>query len=172
MVVRGDNFDELLAKIKNLRLINGHPIGDPEKDVLRYYAEHFPYMVKSGDEDGKPIAPSNYFKWRDWIRYMWYDPPKKLLTRTEAADRWEVCKTCPHNVAKNWKTDEEADEFNRRAFMLRAGLDVPSFLGYCDHHRWDLGLAVFLPEPSKVSHPEKRANKNQKCWVISDGVLK
>lgn len=168
MVVRAETWDELQTKVRKLRIINGHPEGNVESEILRYYAEHFPYMVTTGEEKGKPVKPSNYFKYRDWIRYLWFDPPKKLITLKEAGLRWDKCETCPRNVKKDWQEDDETAEFARRSFMLRCGLDVPDFLGFCDCHRWDLGLAVLLHDAEKVSNKAKQDNIPTECWVDHD----
>lgn len=168
MVIRAENFDELVTKVRKLRLNNGHPEGYAEKDILRYYAEHFPYMVTQAEGVEESIKPSTYLKYRDWIRYLWYDPPKRLLSVKEATLRWEKCKACPRNVKKDWKETDESAEFARRAFMLRCGIDVPEFLGFCSCFQWDLGLAVFLDAPEKYSNKKKGDSPPPECW-LSDG---
>jgi hypothetical protein len=169
MVVRGDTFDALVAKVHELRIINGRPVGDPEKEILRYYAEHFPYMVKSGADAEKPIIPSNYLKWRDWIRYVWYQPPAKSVSRKEASTRWEKCLACPMNEPRNWSETEESAEFGRRAFMLRAGQDIPNKLGFCTCHRWDNGVVVFVDAPEKYSNKREDDKQPSGCFLASDG---
>lgn len=170
LVVRSNTFEGVVQKVKELRLNNGHPEGDVEQDVLRYYAEHFPYMVQSGDTKGPALQPSNYFKWRDWIRYMWYDPAKKMVTKKEAQLRWETCKNCPFNVPKNWKETDESAEFTRRAYLLRVGQEIPDYLGFCSCHRVDLGLFTFLDEPAKVSNKNKGDVQPKECFLSLDGL--
>lgn len=169
ITVRGATFEEVVSKLKKLRLNNGHPAGDPEQEVLRYYAEHFPFMVMSGGSEPKPLTPSNYSKWRDWIRYMWFDPPKKIVTKKEASLRWDKCKECPRNTKMDWSETEESAEFTRRAYLLRQAQDIPAYLGFCSCHKADLGLFTFLEAPEKVSNKNKGDSQPENCFV-SDGL--
>jgi len=165
LVLRADTIDELKKKITELRIANGQPVGDPEGDIIKYYAEHYPAMVQNGERE-KPALNEKYRRWRDWVRYMWFAPPKKLLTVKEAELRWEKCRDCPFNSAMDWATSPEAEEFDRRLFLLRQGKDVPDDVGFCTCHGADLGLLAFLDAPDKVSARKDPAVPPKDCFVL------
>jgi hypothetical protein len=169
MVLRSEKFEDLVKRVKEVRIINGNPIGNPEQEILRYYAERFPFMVKSGQSPDQPIVPSDYLKWRDWIRLMWFQAPNKIVSRKEASTRWEKCLACPMNRKIDWAVGEEAKEFEKRSFLIRHGQNTPDNLGFCTCHRWDSRVVVFLDAPEKLSNKREGDTQPPECFV-SDGA--
>ena len=101
--VKGESAKEVIKKITEYRINNGIPVGNPEEELLYFYALHWPYMVEPA-EIGKPTEKSSWFQdWARWVRKTWKNPPKKLITTKEASYRWDVCLTCPHNRGFDWK---------------------------------------------------------------------
>lgn len=166
MVVRAEKFEDLVEKVGELRIRNNHPIGRPEEEILRYYAEHYPFMVSYAGQDQKLLEePMKYKRWRQWVQTIWRHPPKRLVTPKEASFRWEVCEKCPKNVRMDWAESDESAEITRRSFMLRAGQDSPEYLGYCSCHRADLASFSFINEPVSFSAKEKGGGQPEACWV-------
>jgi hypothetical protein len=163
-MIRGETHIEVADKLKDYRLNNNMPIGMPEQDVLFYYALNFPWMVI---EDGKPdpVEPEDYKSWRDWIQKTWNRPPKKVITKKEAATRWETCLDCPHNKSMDWPETEESSQFSRKAFLIRRGAEIPENLGYCDLHKVDLGVFTLSETPIVHSEKPKDIANEPRCWV-------
>jgi hypothetical protein len=162
--IKADTFKQVVEKLEQYRLNNNMAVGQPDQDVLFYYALNFPWMVK---EDGKPdpIEPEDYKAWRSWIQKTWNKPPKKIITRKEASTRWEVCKLCPHNRTIGWPDSVEASQFARKAFLIRRGIEIPEDLGYCDLHKADLGVFTLTETPSSHSEKPKDIANEPSCWV-------
>lgn len=163
--VKGESLKEVVQKVVDYRINNNIPLGDPEQEVLYYYALHWPYMVEPVEPKRIPAASSRFGGWSKWIRKSWINPPKKIITTKEAVGRWEVCATCPHNKRFDWKETNETAALTQRAFLLRRGIDAPKDLGYCDLHMADLSVLTFLETPESFSEKSKDKEQPPKCWV-------
>ncbi len=165
LTLKGDSFDEVKQKLSDYRLNNNRPIGDPEQDILRYYWVNFPWMVREDDVEA-PQEPEEFAGWRRWIQKTWVKPPNKTLTTKEASFRWDVCKGCPHNkpIEEGLKS-AEFEQLTRKAFMLRRGAKIPTELGYCCLHRFDLGVATFIETPKDHSELPSDTPNYPSCWV-------
>jgi hypothetical protein len=160
---RGDTFKQVAEKLKDFRLHNNIPLGNPEQEILGFYAFSWPYLVKDASEVVEDEAPDQFKEWRKWVQETWKNPPKKIVTLKEASDRWAVCENCPFNQQfKHDETDESA-EIARRAFLLRRGMSVPDFLGFCSCHGTDLSAFVFF-QPAKGFSSNKEVQP-EGCWV-------
>lgn len=163
---RADTFPLLVEKLKDFRKVNNYQIGQPEQDILQFYAKHWPFMVESDDQDVIPEASTDYTEWRDWVHKVWKLPPSKFLSSAEAQDRIKVCADCPFLVDKaGWKKSEEFTEVSKRAFLLRRGMSVPDFIGYCACHRADLGSLLFIENAAHFSNRPEDREKPKECWV-------
>ncbi len=166
MTFRGETFKEVVEKLSEFRVTNNIAIGNPEQDVLLFYAVHWPFMVK--EDTDSPVAitePNDYVGWRDWIYEAWRRPPKKSVVTKEASQRWDICLKCPMHRSINWIKNGEAKELAKRAFMLRRGIDIPKDLGYCLLHKADLGAFVFIDGAKEFSAKLKTADELPTCWV-------
>ncbi len=141
------------------------PVGDPDREILTYYLDKFPYMVELSETDYPADPEPLYTKYRQWIQVVWSNPPRKMLTTKEASMRWDICKTCPFNVKKDWPSSKESEELSRRSFMLRLGIDVPKEIGFCSLHNADLSVLSFVDSPEKFSGKKKESEKPEPCWV-------
>lgn len=161
----GDTFKEVVEKIYNFRTTNCLVLGDPEQDILVYYARNWPFMVMDDSVAIKTISPDRLFLWRQWIVEAWSKPPHKLVSGKEAAARWEICENCPFNKRLDWKETNETAELSRRAFLLRRGMTAPSFLGFCSLHNADLSVFTFIDNPEAFSKKKKDGEKVEGCWL-------
>jgi hypothetical protein len=164
-MIRGESFDEVVAKIKEYRLNNALPVGKPDMEVLQYYSDKYPFMVHNDDGTPPPKGPSkSYADWREWVWGLWRKPELRHVTGKEAAERWVECSMCPYNIPIN--TDGmEAKEIAKKAFLLRRGESVPKFIGFCACHRFDIGVASFLEAPGKRSGKKEDSETHPGCWV-------
>jgi hypothetical protein len=168
LMIKGETFDEVVKKLRTFRLDNGIKLGDPERDVLVYYASKFPYMVEEyWPERVEQEADNDFLRYAHWLRTTWQNPPKSLVTKLEANDRAEKCRACPHNVKNRWKDGLEQQDLLRRSFMLRYGQNSPEYLGFCSCHRADLSVFVYLADPKSFSVKEKTTEQPSGCWVKS-----
>lgn len=161
---RGETFQEVVSKLSDFRVANSLQLGDPEQDVLQFYATNWPYMVTS-DGLSKPIDPQHdYEKWRKWVFDTWRRPPIKFIIPSEAEERWKVCEKCPFLKKKSWPNTKEAAEVARKAFILARGMKTPEFLGFCSLHLADLPALVFVDQPKSFSGM-KDGETFKDCWV-------
>lgn len=164
-MMKGDTFDEVKSKLAEFRLNNNRPVGNPGQDILAYYAVNFPYMVREDDTE-IPEETNEFMSWRAWVQKTWVHPPKKTLTMKEASFRWDVCKTCPCNLPiESGQRPSEFEQITRKAFMLRKGAKIPSELGYCSLHHFDLGVATFIETPRDHSEQREDTPNYPRCWV-------
>lgn len=163
---RGDTFQEVVEKLKSFRLNNNISYGDPEQEVLKFYASHWPYMVRT-DREGteKEEEPQDYQDWRKWTQTTWRNPPLKRITTREATDRWNACLGCKFNKPLDWEMSDESRELSRRIFILRRGLDAPSGVGYCSLHKCDLGVFGYIGDAEKYSTKNENEEQPKECWV-------
>lgn len=169
LTLRGETMDEVAKKLKDLRITNGRPVGNPEKDILDFYAEHFPYMLVEDETVQLPKEMTeDYIRYRHWIFASWRNPPKRLVTHREAKERQKICKNCPQMKQVSWGSSDEAKELERRSFMLTCGVKKDEDFGYCSCHRWDNNVATFFHAAEAFTAKGKDAEVPKTCWV---GVL-
>lgn len=165
-MLRGDTFDEVVSELATYRLNNSIPIGNPKQDVIAYYAEKFPYMVMLDEDPPEPIKRSEeYLAWRSWVWEMWKKPELRHVTTKEAAERWIECSQCPYNKSILETVTREGREVSKKAFLLRRGENIPSFVGFCACHRFDIGVASLLENPASRSEKNKDTEQPAGCWV-------
>lgn len=159
---KADSFESLCEKIKEFRINNAIREGDPEQEVLLFYAKNFPYVVESDDTIPRVKDTQDADKWIEYVTTTWRNPPRKLLTSKEASIRWDACKTCKYNKRLEKDSSREIAETEKRAFMLRRGVDVPHELGYCSLFGIDTRIASFIEDTkSSIESGDKPAG----CWV-------
>lgn len=165
----GETLEEVVKRIREWRISNGRPVGDPEADVIRFYSENFPYMVIEDENvDPKPGPSEDYVRYRHWIQATWKNPPKKLVPNREAKERQAVCDNCPKKKIVDWGSSEEARELERRSFVLRCGIHTSVTTGYCTCHRWDIGTIVTFHGPEQFSAKEKDTIVPESCWAVTN----
>lgn len=162
---KGETASEVIKQVAKFRLSNNIPAGDPEQDVLLYYAKNWPWLVKGSPFFRDTMVDADYDDWRAWIYDQWKNPGSTITTK-EASQRWEICAKCPFNKAFAWKATDEIGELKKRTFLLRRGVDIPLSLGFCARHRADLGVLTFLKEAEKFSKKKEKDNF-EACWLES-----
>ena len=158
-------MEEVVKKITSFRATNNIPAGNPEQEVLFFYAKNWPYMVTNAKSEKQQVIDGDYVMWRDSVYKHWSKPPLKFIPSTEAVERWNVCESCEHLRKIDWPKTEESSELLRRTFLLSRGLQTPSFLGYCARHLTDLRSLVYAESPTSLSS-KKDAQQPEKCWII------
>jgi hypothetical protein len=143
LTLKADDLDDLVVQLTDFRINNGIPLGEPLQDILLYYKQNWPYLVVQQDGDTQEVG-IRFSIWRSWIHRTWANPPKTLVPNKVAEERHKICQNCKYNKKITWTSTEEAKELKRRAFMLRRGIDVPNYLGYCSFHGCDLGVMTLL----------------------------
>jgi hypothetical protein len=161
VTMQEDTLEELTQKLTDFRVNNGLILGNPLQDILAYYQTKWPYLVQRSEDQSQGEESARYTLWRSWLHATWKNPPKNLIPLREAKERWEVCKDCKFNRKRNWVKSLESLELTRRAFMLRRGIDVPDYLGFCAYHGADLGVFTMLEHPESFSKAE---GKFDYCW--------
>lgn len=158
-------FKELVKNVEDFRLNNNIPAGDPEQDILAFYAEHWPWLIEVNFDEPAPgwKKVEHYEDWRESIYKMWKRPPLKTISVKEASDRWAVCAVCPYNKPLDWEETNESAELSRRTFLLRRGIDVPENLGYCSLHKVDLSVFCLIADASDYS--SKTEEDYEACWL-------
>jgi hypothetical protein len=164
---RANSLKELVTIVEDFRISNNIPAGQPEQDILAFYADNWPWLVKSSKASDKEIDP-NYLAWREWIYETWRKPPVRFITTKEASARWEKCKECKFNLKLNWEETKESSELQRRAFILRRGIDAPDYLGFCALHKADLSAFTFF-DAAKSHSGVKTDETFDGCWLFEAG---
>lgn len=165
MVFRGESYPEVVKKLKEFRITNNLGLGNPEQDVLVFYSTNWPWLVEwdyeGPQEEG---VPAQFIQWRTWVQETWKNPPTKLVTPTEAKERWKVCENCPYNEQFKFSENDESAEITRRSFLLRRGLNAPIQLAFCACFKADLASLSYFDSPAKFVKPAD-VKKPDKCWV-------
>jgi hypothetical protein len=166
MMFRADTFPELVDKLRSFRLNNNIPTGNPEHDILFYYATVFPWMVVDDMEAYREEKHSEeYLQWRQWVYDTWKTPPKQFVSSKEAEFRTAACMKCPHNKPMNWKKTDESQGLTARCYMLRRGMGGNiGQIGFCSYHKADISAFNFCSPAEKFSkntNPEGYPD----CWI-------
>jgi hypothetical protein len=162
---QGETYAEVLDKVKRFRVVNCMPIGQPDQEILAHYAKHWPFMVQEDREYVEIPKDEDYTLWRKWIVEAWRNPPAKMLSLKEQSDRALICEKCQFNKKMDWIETNESAELSRRAFILRRGVSVASFLGFCSLHKADLSVFTFIDNHANQSETTKDAGKQVGCWL-------
>lgn len=165
MKFSGETHVEVYEKLLDYRLNNTIPIGDPEQEVLAYYAVESPWMVDAMPDEPARKKSEYYLHWRAWVQKLWKHPITRAVSPKEAAMRWPICEKCPHNIKLAVDASPEGAETLRRTFLMRRGHPVPNKIGFCSLHSFDIGVASFLEAPASVSGKLKDTAKYEDCWV-------
>lgn len=166
VTIEGDRFSEVVDKLTEFRINNGIPLCEPDQDILKFYARKWEYLVEedfSEQVDYKPLKEKRT-RWTEWVHLVWRNPPKNLAPVKEAKERWEMCKSCPHNVELESSSSQEDAETERRSFLLRRGQEVPKYLHFCSFHGMPLDVGCFLDNANEFSS-SKAGEKYDPCWL-------
>lgn len=161
---KSDTFQGLIAEVKKFRLDNSLPFGDPEQEILYYYAEKFPFMVKSDPDRTAIQKDPDYLAWRNWVWDSCKKFSHKFLTQKEAEERQSACAKCPYNKPITW-TGEEAKQVGKKSFILRRCQQVMPLVGFCTFHKWDNRVSCFTEDAKIFSKQKQDKHPPANCWI-------
>lgn len=168
MTFTDDTFDGLIEKIESHRVNNGMDVGNPKEEVIESYAKNYPWMVRLKTEAvGPDEINKRYEMTKMWLRHVWGHPPGGQEPTRVSEERWDICRKCLHNQRFQWPDTAEADEWEKRRFLLVKGLKIPQEIGFCALHRWDNGVASVLETPIRFSAKTKDSGQPGWCWSES-----
>jgi hypothetical protein len=164
--ITGATAAEVIRRLRDYRVNNHIPVGDPEQDVLTYYAMNWPWTIKV-DRSSEPAGENAAFvQYRQWVERTWAKPPNKFVPSKEAAARLDACAKCPFRCKKQWDKTREATELDRRAFLLARGIDFPNKGGVCRLNFFaDLVALALIETPRDFVEARKEKTKPEWCWV-------
>lgn len=162
----GETFHEVVEAVRNSRIRNGRTVGDPERDVLVWYANKFPYMVlDDGEKYEPPEEDPIYVEYRKWVHAVWRNPPTKFVTLRESDERLKTCRKCPMAKKVEFGDGDEAAELARRCALLRCGASVNESAGFCSCFLWPNDVTVFFDQAGRFSGRKKDSEVPKNCWV-------
>jgi hypothetical protein len=162
----------LVVAVREYRERNFHPAGDPEQEIATYYLLKYPWLVAAlKDPSEAPLGAQESTGGaaakeavEQFVRAVWRDPPKRLLTQEEREVRAQACRECPFNAPVDLSGDREVV---RRKYLLARG-ETPEGCGWCEFHRWHAGLAACIPDVIKLARPEPP----EECWAGQEAKKK
>ena len=174
----------LVDKLREHRIENGIPVGDPEKDVAFFFQrrqdifdgkipEVYPHdpvvsRIKNLADRISNWASNRYSKINEKINYVQAE---------DSSARAKICAQCPKNL--NWrKTSTCAPcvaNTDRVLLMLRRGNKTEQALGGCEFYGHDNEVAVFLPtemlkhaDREEFAEGPKHNGEPVPCWLYNE----
>jgi hypothetical protein len=147
---------ELIKQLKEHRLSNGLPAGEPEHDIAMIYAKDFPWLI---EEIADGIEDDNYPE--AWIHATWRSYPMGMAETRLRDERFAQCEKCPHFDTLD--TDTLANEAARRLLLMNPGKSRPEH-GWCQLRGWIPSVACQVLDPWKLADWTK---KDPDCWLDS-----
>lgn len=154
--VGGPGLKVIVQKLKEYRLANGIPEGDPETDICKAYSTRFPWLIlKLPDED----TYSNDAE--AWIHRVWRSYPIQMAETRARDERFEQCKKCVHFEPLD-REGMSAEASRRLLLMNPAKFHVEH--GWCLLRGWVPSVAVQLHQPIEFADEKSQSSD---CWVDS-----
>lgn len=159
----------LVQQVRQFRINEGLPMGDPERDISEYIRKVSPNNDRYRGKGGRlnvprpePFIPLIQ-RVREWLDGT---APRKpmIVSEPEATERAQICIACQQNV--RWKTN--CGECNTAAdyiaFTMRGVLSYPldDALHGCRIHGMHLPAAVFI---DRDDLPAKLPEAPAPCWM-------
>lgn len=164
--IDGETFAEVVQKLGDYRVANGLSRGNPERDVVRYYSEHYPFMVRLADgeeeeEDALGVRATRVVSWMEKLSSI--KAGVLIGADAEAKERLEGCAKCPHFRAAYKLPDTEYGEtLKMKGYLIGKGRVKLGEGGYCKRYGWDCGLAAQINSPGQTVVVGER---EPGCWV-------
>ena len=150
-IIRADSFADVVKALADFRLANSWPLGEPEKEILAYYATIAPWLVL---DDGAPTKPSgvpaHVQSLREWLNETYKTGNVTLCSKTEAKERWAGCDGCKYASEIDWAYSPETEEMERRAALLRGMRVTPLDDSFCRLHKWATSVATYMHKPKVI----------------------
>jgi hypothetical protein len=163
---KADSFDELVEKIRDFRIANSVKVGNPEEEILIYYAKNWPWLVEEDPEPEEPTKNPRYEKWRDFIFGMKKTPIRKYANDKEIRNRYETCEKCKFRKKVIPTDKDEFEALKQKVFVFCRGSMVCGMDQFCDLHQAPIPV-LLAPETTKDLIPPKDGNGSAECWIKS-----
>lgn len=164
--------ERLLASIRNFRINQHLPMGEPERDLANYILERCPANRLFGRAAApdqprvrqiKPMAE----RLREWLSSD-RTRPKRLVGQDEALKRAQICAECTQNQLR-WESScvQCNDQVESEGRLMRQKVQAPmdDELGGCRIYGMYLPAATFL---DRDELPDRNEKSPSKCWVKRD----
>jgi len=158
--VTADSFDQLKTKLAMHRAKNGRMLGDPEQEILGYYSDVAPYLVKIRDsrianEPGlrQRTAEAMFTLWQARLGLL--DNPVEIQTRLDVC---RACQACVLDFPE--PTDAYWHEADMRGAVFAGSINYLSD-GICSHHSLPVNILTALKEPAKAAV----SGAPSQCWI-------
>ena len=166
VMFKAEAFDELVGKVRDFRIANGIKIGNPEEEILIYYAKNWPWLVEENPEQQITKENPRYDKWRDFIFAMKKTPIRKYANDREIRTRYETCEKCKFRKKVTPRDKDEFEALKQKVFVFCRGSMVCGMDQFCDLHQAPIPV-LLAPETTKDLLPPKDGNGSADCWIKS-----
>jgi hypothetical protein len=147
-IIHSDTFPNLVKALADFRLANSWELGEPEKEILAYYATIAPWLVL---DDGLPTKhvgiPAHIQPLREWLNEVYKAGNVTLCPKTEAKERWAGCEGCKYASEIDWEYSAETQEMERKAALLKGMRVTPLDDSFCRLHKWATSVATYMHKP-------------------------
>lgn len=157
--ITADSLDSLKDKVALHRARNGRPLGDVEQDILGYYSEIAPFLVKIRPCHKNPVQ-SMRNRTAEQLLALWHSRPVPKISSADQA-KLDVCRKCQ---ACKLDFDDAAGPYWHEADMRGAALSGSiNYLsdGVCSHHSLPVSILAGLASPELVAQDSSPPN----CWL-------
>lgn len=168
--IRGEDYDDLVAKVGELREKNKLPVGNPLVEVTDYLCEQNLALCKESKAPGpvgasKPgqPAPPIHGNFGDrvlaWVNRFAEQPRRQAQPPEVIRARADACRACPHNIEYKSTCRTCIKTATRAVAAFTAGYPrgVIQGLEACGRYVWENRVAVGADIVSDSAAPEG-------CW--------
>jgi len=167
----GDNFAKLILVVRDYRIRNGLPPGDPVKEVNDFTCKRYPSGCREmepgmrKDHVGNSVPHPLSTRVNTWLSSLYRIASKNPLTfvlKTEAERRAAICFSCPKQASWASGCTSCAATANRLAFSLRKGQEASQgpLLSGCSVLGEDTRTSIFVAN----MRPAENAELPEGCW--------
>lgn len=165
-ILRGNNHEDLVRKLRKYRGNRGIMFSDCDGDVRRSICKSNPHLCKVVQK--KKIVETETPKEKslskiafEWLSGITRNPYSRVIPEVKK-ERADICRACPHNL-KNIKPEDEVGASHEYRLNNSTRGKFDSDLGCCEIHKHDNRVAVWL----KGLKPNPLQPKQ--CWIEEDG---
>ncbi len=153
-VLKDEKLDKLIDKIKEHRLVNGLPVGDPENEIAMKYSKDFPWLIKRVEDEAEEENDAER-----WVHRLWRSFPMQMAETRARDERFEQCQKCVH--FEPLVEDDLTDEARRRLILMNPGKSRTEH-GWCLLRGWIPSIAVQIHDPWNFAD---WTVKKSECWL-------
>jgi len=153
-VLSDEKVDGLIKKMKDHRVVNGLPVGDPENEIAMKYASAFPWLIKQVPDEEEEANDAE-----SWIHRLWRSFPMQMAETRARDERFEQCVKCPH--FEPLEQDSLSGEALRRLILMNPAKSRTEH-GWCLLRGWIPSIAVQIHDPWNFAD---WTIKDKDCWL-------